>query len=707
MSPTHRSFLRILPALAVGLLSLTSPQRAFAQTYQWNQTNTGTYDWFTAGNWTNGSVPNGTNAFVKFNQTGYLLAGNVTITVNSNITVAAFQNVDTLGGTLTLEGSGTITLKDNSTGVAYIDTKGINQTINNALVLDDPNGVRISGAKSAWLKGNVSGASAISLYGTVYLGGNNSFSGNVTISNLTAGQFIATATNAFINATNGTYAFRIDASQYNTASIGTVAQGTTTFANALDLGNSAAGNSRITFLSGGTNSVLEITTSSWANTGGTGEIQINRAGTDSFVGYTASGIGTVKFSGTDFTVAKNISGGGGSSMLEFAPASGTQTWSGNITNFTQKIVKSGAGTVVLSGTNTYTGATDVTAGTLQIGSGGTSGTLGTNNVTISNGATLAFNRSDALSVSNAFSGAGNLTKSGAGTLTLATNSTYTGATTISAGEIALGANGKLSTSTALNLSGSSSRFDISGITASGSTNGSLAGVAGSVVNLGSKNLNVGGDNASTTFAGVLTNTGSLTKSGTGTLTLSGSNSYTGTMTVSAGVLNLDSSFTGGAAGSVGAVSVATNAVLLISKSNQINDGAAVTLSGGTIRRASDVSEVFGNLTLSSASFLDFGSGALGSISFGSYAPSSLLTVQNFFPGNGLSFTSNLTSTIENTNLFRFDGAFTYDWNSQTSLFTITAIPEASTLVVVIGLAGVMLWPARRRLPKTIRDTRRS
>ena len=397
MSPTHRSSLRILSALAVGLLSLTSPRHAFAQEYQWNQTNTGAYDWFNAGNWTNGSVPNSTNAVVKFNQTGYLLAGNVTNAVTSNITVAGFANIDTAnGGTLTLEGSGTITLKDNGTGVAYIDTKGINQTINNALVLDDPNGVRISGAKSAWLKGNVSGASAISLYGTVYLGGNNSFSGNVTISNLTAGQFIATATNAFINATNGTYAFRIDASQYNTASIGTVAQGTTTFANALDLGNSAAGNSRITFLSGGTNSVLEITTSSWTNTGGTGEIQINRAGTDSFVGYTASGVGTVKFSGTNFTVAKNISGGGGSSMLEFAPASGTQTWSGSITNFTQSIVKSGAGTVVLSGTNsTYTGQTLVNAGTLLVNGtnvqsgAGTGGGSATNGLyVVADGATL-------------------------------------------------------------------------------------------------------------------------------------------------------------------------------------------------------------------------------------------------------------------------------------------------------------------------------
>ncbi len=133
---------------------------------------------------------------------------------------------------------------------------------------------------------------------------------------------------------------------------------------------------------------------------------------------------------------------------------------------------------------------------------------------------------------------GTLTKTGAGTLDIQSVSTYTGGTTISAGQLTLSTAGALSTATALDLAGATARFDIGSMTAAGSTNGSLAGVAGSVVNLGAKNLNVGGNNASTTFAGIMTNTGSLTKSGAGTLTLSGANTYLGDTTISAGVLAL-------------------------------------------------------------------------------------------------------------------------------------------------------------------------
>ena len=97
--------------------------------------------------------------------------------------------------------------------------------------------------------------------------------------------------------------------------------------------------------------------------------------------------------------------------------------------------KTTAGTVTLSGANTYTGVTTISEGTLQVGDGGTSGTLGAGNVT--NNSVLKFNRSDDLTVSSVISGSGYLYKNGAGTLTLSSSNTYTGRTYIGGGTVYL------------------------------------------------------------------------------------------------------------------------------------------------------------------------------------------------------------------------------------------------------------------------------
>jgi autotransporter-associated beta strand protein len=54
-------------------------------------------------------------------------------------------------------------------------------------------------------------------------------------------------------------------------------------------------------------------------------------------------------------------------------------------------------------------------------------------------------------------------------------------------------------------------------------------------------LTVGGNNSSTTYAGVLSGGGSLIKAGSGALTLSGTNTYTGATTVAAGQLTVNGS----------------------------------------------------------------------------------------------------------------------------------------------------------------------
>jgi autotransporter-associated beta strand protein len=107
-------------------------------------------------------------------------------------------------------------------------------------------------------------------------------------------------------------------------------------------------------------------------------------------------------------------------------------------------LNSGGGTAVLANNNDYTGATTVSAGTLQVGTGSTTGSLGTTpSIAISTGATLAINHSDAFSLSIPISGAGAVANTGAGTLTLGGTNTYTGGTFINNGTIQLTADNQL------------------------------------------------------------------------------------------------------------------------------------------------------------------------------------------------------------------------------------------------------------------------
>jgi autotransporter-associated beta strand protein len=96
------------------------------------------------------------------------------------------------------------------------------------------------------------------------------------------------------------------------------------------------------------------------------------------------------------------------------------------------VVQNGLGTLTLTGNNTYPGGTTINSGTLQVGAGGTSGSIGSGNV--ADNSVLVFNRSDNVTFGGVISGAGSVVKDGAGTLTLLTN-TYTGTTTVSNGTL--------------------------------------------------------------------------------------------------------------------------------------------------------------------------------------------------------------------------------------------------------------------------------
>jgi fibronectin-binding autotransporter adhesin len=205
----------------------------------------------------------------------------------------------------------------------------------------------------------------------------------------------------------------------------------------------------------------------------------------------------------------------------FAPAA-TLTLSNPVSGTSLTTV--GAGTLLLTANNTYTGTTTVSAGALQIGNGGTTGSVP--GAVVDNG-TLIFNRSDKFSFSGAITGSGSLVQSGSGTLVYLGTGSYAGPTIINAGTLQLG-------------------------------NGLSSGtIAGSVIDNASLVWN---RLAGFTYAGAITGSGSMTKLAPSTLLLSGSNSLTGSTTVSAGKLVFGSSFRTGSSLSISASASAVLAV---------------------------------------------------------------------------------------------------------------------------------------------------
>ena len=137
----------------------------------------------------------------------------------------------------------------------------------------------------------------------------------------------------------------------------------------------------------------------------------------------------------------------------------------------------GTGTTVLNGANTYTGATTIASGTLQLGTGSTTGTVLPGSTITDNG-TLVFNRSGTITQGTDFStaaisGTGGITLAGSATVIFNAAESYTGATTINAGTLKVGnlTSGSLSSSTALTMGGGT--FSLVG-NSSGSTSQTVA-----------------------------------------------------------------------------------------------------------------------------------------------------------------------------------------------------------------------------------------
>jgi len=315
---------------------------------------------------------------------------------------------------------------------------------------------------------------------------------------------------------------------------------------------------------------------------------------------------------------------------------GTATQSGVISESGGSfgLEKIGAGTLVLTANETYTGTTTISDGTLQVGNGGAAGFIGGN--IIDNGVLVS--NTSSFTQFGGISGSGSLIKNGTGTLVLYSGNSFTGGTVVNSGLIfawglsALPGNitNNASIEFALNgdfagghtvtysgvISGTGS-VDFNGtgklilaspqtytggttlefltlqLSAGGSlpstgavilggtldlngfnqTIGALSGFG--AINLGSATLTTNSDTNTTTTAHI-TGSGGLTKGGTGTLTLSAFNGYTGVTTISGGAIALGTN--GSDSGSL-AGNVIDNAQLIFNLSDSYTFAGVISGTG--------------------------------------------------------------------------------------------------------------------------------
>ncbi len=373
--------------------------------------------------------------------------------------------------------------------------------------------------------------------------------------------------------------------QRNASTVSSYSGATTISAGTLRLtGLNAIGDSSAVFVATGATFDLNGSTETVGNlsgegavTLGAGALTLNQSTADTFSGVmsgsgslTKAGAGTLTLTG-----ANNYSGGttinagvlaGTTSSLQGAIVNNAavnfdQATSGNYAGAisgTGTLTKDGAGTVTLSGVNSYGGGTTVNAGTLRAGAAGAfmtgtsytlnDGTLDLNGFNLSassfqgsggtvnlGSATLTLTQAGNSSYAGAITGTGALVKTGAGTITLSGVNSYGGGTTVNAGVLA----------------------------------GTTSSLQGAIVNNAAVHFDQAGSGS---YAGAMSGTGTLTKAGSGTVALTGVNTYTGATSINAGTLAVNGSITSpvtvnnggtlGGSGTInGAVTMASGGIL--------------------------------------------------------------------------------------------------------------------------------------------------
>lgn len=287
------------------------------------------------------------------------------------------------------------------------------------------------------------------------------------------------------------------------------------------------------------------------------------------------------------------------------------------------LTKTGAGTLVMAANNSYAGGTTIAQGTLQLGDGGTAGSIQGN---VQNNGTLAFNRSDAAAFSGSISGSGSVSQIGTGTTLLSASNSYSGGTAVKAGTLAVAHGNALGTGLLSMDDGTTLAFAAGGLT-----------LANPIAFTGSKDPVIDTGAFDATLSGGISGAGALTKTGTGTLVLAAANNtYTGATTVAAGTLRA------GAANAFSAASAHTvNAGATLDTAGLAQTVAALTNSG----TVSIVGSAPGNtLTVNGAYAGSNGLLRMGTALAGSTSVSDRLVL------NGAGATASGNSTIQITNL---------------------------------------------------------